>query len=71
MAISTFEGYVEHGQIRVPDNIRLPDNTKVYVLVPEVGTIPSARILSPRLARPEQASDFAKEVTEISTDAGV
>jgi hypothetical protein len=71
MAISTFEGVVQHGQIQLPEGVLLPDNTKVYVLIPDAASTPTARVLSPRLARPEQARDFVKEVSEVSTDAGL
>jgi hypothetical protein len=62
VSIVTLEGIVEHGQVRLPANVRLPDNTKVYVVVPDVEIEQVARIFSPRLARPEQASDFAMEI---------
>ena len=71
MTYSTFEGLVEHGQIRIPGNVTLPENAKVYVLVPDVEEHPSTRIYSPRLARPEQAIDFVKEVIEAPADAGL
>jgi len=71
MAISTFEGFVEHGQIRLPDNLKLPENTKVYVLIPDVKPMPMARVISPRLVHPEQARDFAKQVIEVSADASL
>ena len=35
MTLSTFEGIVENGQIRLRDNVTLPENTKVYVIIPE------------------------------------
>ena len=69
MTILTVEAIVEHGQIRLPANVRLPDKAKVYVLVPGVPSEPAARIASPRLAHPEQAADFAMEVSGI--DAGL
>ena len=34
MNVVTIEGVVEHGQIRLNSDIQLPDNTKVYVVVP-------------------------------------
>jgi hypothetical protein len=34
-----------------------------------VETAPQAHIYSPRLVRPEQAVDFAKQVIEVSADA--
>ncbi len=70
MAQSTFEGFVEHGQIRLKDKVDLPERTKVYVVVPESGAIP-ARFPSPRLAHPEQASHFVLEMIEEEPNAGL
>jgi hypothetical protein len=69
MAILTVEGVVENGQIRLRDNVVLPENTKVYVVIPDVETVPPSRIYSPRLVHPEQAPDFAKQVLEVAADA--
>jgi len=65
MAILTVEGIVENGHIRLPDHVKLPEHRKVYVIVPDVETAPSARVYSPRLAHPEQAADFAKQVMAV------
>ncbi|MCC7354333.1 MAG: hypothetical protein IT330_11300 [Anaerolineae bacterium] len=53
MRVVTFEGIVEHGQIKL--------KTKVYVVVPDMQVEQTARIASPRLAHPEQAGDFEME----------
>ena len=71
MAVSTIEGIVENGCIRLRDNVMLPDNTKVYVVVPDIEAPPQARVYSPHLAHPEQAADFVKHVVEVSDDAGL
>lgn len=71
MAILTFEGVVENGRIRLRDNVTLPERSKVYVVIPDEGTAPQARIYSPRLAHPEQAADFVKQIIEVSPDAGL
>ena len=71
MGVLAFEGVVEDGQIRLKDGIRLPDKTKVYVIVPDIQVKRGARIFSPRLAHPEQAADFEMEVIEESADASV
>jgi hypothetical protein len=71
MKVTTFEGIVEHGQIRLKENVRLPEKTKVYVVVPDFEPKPVAYIASPRLAHPEQAVDFQKEVIEGGSDAGL
>jgi hypothetical protein len=71
MSIVTIEGVVEHGQIRLKNDVQLPDNTKVYVVVPNMQVEQIAYIVSPRLAHPEQVADFALEVTEEAADASV
>lgn len=71
MAISTFEGIVKDGQIRLRDNVQLPEDTAVYVVIPDFAPLPQARVSSPRLVRPEQAADFVKHVANATDDAGV
>lgn len=71
MKVTTFEGIIENGQIRLPSNIHLPDKTRVYVVVPDVETSSIAYIGSPRLAHPEQARDFEKQVIEEASDASI
>lgn len=67
MKVATFEAIVENGQIRLPPSVRLPEKAKVYVVIPGIEAPSAAFIGSPRLARPEQASDFQKEVIEGDT----
>ena len=71
MAIFTIEGVVANGQIRLRDHVTLPEHTKVYVVIPEMETARQAHVASPRLAHPEQAVDFVKEVIEESADAAL
>ena len=71
MATSPFEAFVERGQIRLPDNVKLPEKTKVFVLVADSEAPPSAQILSPRLVHREQAKDFVKQIIEALPDAAV
>ena len=71
MSIVTIEGVVEHGQIRLKSDVHLPDNTKVYVVVPGMQVQQIAYVASPQLAHPEQAADFKLEVVEESADASV
>ncbi len=71
MSIVTIEGIVDHGQIRLKTNIRLPDKTRVYVIVPELEVERVAHIYSPRLAHREEASDFVMEIVEGPTNASV
>jgi hypothetical protein len=68
MAILTLEGIVEHGRIRLLDPATLPENAKVYVVIPDFDRAPPARVASPRLVHPEQAADFAKQIIEVPVD---
>ena len=67
--LATYEGVIENGLVKLPESARIPDKTKVYVLVPgdQVTHIPG--IGSPRLVDPEQASDFQKLVIEDNPNA--
>ncbi|MCX6038636.1 MAG: hypothetical protein NTW99_12245 [Chloroflexi bacterium] len=71
MTITTYEGVVEKGQIRIKDSVHLPDNTKVYVVVPETKAKKSARVMSPRLVHHKQVADFRMEVSEDNSNASL
>jgi hypothetical protein len=71
MSVLALEGIVDHGLIRLPPDIKLPDRTKVYIIVPAGKTQKKARLLSPRLTDPKQARDFVMEVSEERDDAGL
>jgi predicted DNA-binding antitoxin AbrB/MazE fold protein len=71
MRSATIEGIVENGQIRLLENVRLPENTRVYVVIAESNASRPPLIHSPRLAHPEQAADFVKQVFEEPPDAGI
>ena len=58
MSVSTFEGVVENGQIKIPKDLQVPDHTRVYVVIPDSQPSTGVRVMSPRLANPEQAKDF-------------
>lgn len=70
-AVRTFEGTVVNGQIRLRENVFLPENTPVYVVVPETPPKPAARVWSPRLAHPDESKDFSKLVLEAEGNASV
>ena len=71
MNIAAFAGVVENGQIRLETNIRLPEQTRVYVLVPNLKAQPTIHIVSPRLVHRKQTADFRKEIVEATPDADV
>lgn len=73
MSVATFEAVVEDGQIRLPREVRLPENSVVYIVVPgysagkgeDEALLPAvAHLASPILKRLEQAADFTMEVVE-------
>jgi hypothetical protein len=67
-SLATFEGIVEQGRIRLRANVSLPENTRVFVVVPDLEIERLARVMSPRLASKDQASDFRLEVLEAPDD---
>lgn len=68
MQVMTYEGIIENGEIRLIPNVSLPEKTRVYVVVPSLVVTHLARVPGPRLAHPEKAADFVKEVQVISPD---
>ena len=71
MPISTYLGIVEQGQIRLCEGVSLPENARVYVVLPDSTTPPQAVVRSPRLADPTQAAEFEKQVIEVEADANL
>lgn len=69
MPVTAIEGVVENGRIRLREDVTLPENTKVYVIVPELPIGPVPQVRTPRLAHPEQSKDFRKQILEVSADA--
>ena len=69
MSVLALEAVVDHGLIRLPPDVKLPDRTRVYIIVSASLTQKRARLLSPRLTNPEQVRDFVMEVSEERSDA--
>jgi hypothetical protein len=53
--------------------VKLPENAKVYVIIPDVKTDEKKVIhmLTPRLANRQQAVDFKMQVTELKSNARI
>ena len=68
MAILTFEGTVENGQIRLRDDVTLPEHATVYVVIPAIEGSASP-CPQPSPGAPEDAAFFAKDVVEVPADA--
>lgn len=69
MSVVTYEGVIEHGQVRLKTQVCLPEGARVYVIVPDVQAEPAGRIVSPRLLHPEQVDDFVMQIVEEKSDA--
>ena len=69
--LATYECVVENGHVTLPPDVDIPNETRVYVLVPDVNTQRTLQILTPRLVDQTQAKDFVKEVVEETPDASL
>ncbi|MFY9226532.1 MAG: antitoxin AF2212-like protein [Blastocatellia bacterium] len=64
MKLATYEAVVENGQIKLLENIELPEKAKVYVIIPEEKVLETVYIRSPRLVDKSKLADFHKEMIE-------
>jgi hypothetical protein len=73
MTVTTYEGVVEKGKIRLKAGIKLPEKAKVYVIVTDLKTDKKKviQILSPRLVHRKDAALFKMTVTEEKPNARV
>jgi hypothetical protein len=71
MPVQTIRGIVENGKVRLTEDVALPENTSVLVIIADSSQPMPAQIRSPRLANPQQADDFRKQIVEISDHAGL
>ena len=62
--LQEIESAVENGQIKLFEAVQLPAHARAYVVVPGVEAASRFHVRSPRLAQPESAADFTKEVAE-------
>lgn len=67
MSVTTLEGTVVNGKIRLNEGIVLPEQAKVYILVPDFQIQPVARVLSPRVTEARQQEAFQKTLIETGT----
>jgi hypothetical protein len=61
---ATYEGHVENGQIKLDEDVKLPERAKVFVVLPEIKGERIYRIMSPKLIREEGAPPLRMEVTK-------
>jgi hypothetical protein len=65
MGITTIQGVIENGQIKLNEPINFTEKKIVYVIIPDFDGKTVKQVLSPRLADGKQAKDFIKKVEEI------
>ncbi len=68
MQNTTIEGIVKNGQIVLSQDVKLPEMTKVYVVVQKTEKKRIPRIMSPRLVDKSKLVDFEREIIEIKDD---
>ena len=61
----TYEGTILNGQVRFSEKVKLPERSRVLVIVPEEDQPRIGHVYTPRLAQPEKVRDFAMEVEEV------
>jgi hypothetical protein len=69
--VETYEAVVENGQIKLAEIVQLREHSKVYVIVPNDAESNAYYVGSPRLAQPEDATNFVKDVSAEASDAGL
>ena len=65
MKVDAYEAIIENGLVKFVENVSLPENTKVFAIVPETEGTRIVHMYSPRLANPSESSRFVKEVIEV------
>ena len=71
MNVLTVEGVVEGDKIRLLDPLNVPDDTRVYVVVPDASAIERVHVFSPHLRHSDQSADFGLKVSESSDHASL
>ena len=64
MQVTTIEGTIENGQIKLPENFDLPENTTVYIIIPNLKS--DKQIASPKLVNKSDMKKFEREVFELN-----
>ncbi len=71
MGVLTIEGIIDNGQIKLASDVRLPEQTKVYVVVPDANIEQTTHLYTPRLKSPNDSADFVMEVFKEHPDANL
>jgi hypothetical protein len=71
MSEIAFEATVQDSRIVLPEDLQLPDNTRVHVVVSTTGAPIRVRMMSPRLANPSDSVAFTMQVELEGDDASL
>jgi hypothetical protein len=63
MSVTTFEGVVENGRVRLPAGVVLPERQTVFVVVPDTIPLTTRKLPGVRLANPDDAPKFEMKVS--------
>ncbi len=66
---TTYEATVRDGCVVLPEDAHIPDNTRVYVVVPASNVAERVRMMSPRLVHRDDVRDFTMQVEREGDDA--
>jgi hypothetical protein len=66
---TTYEATIHDGRIVLPEGTHIPENTRVYVVVPDADEPAPVRMMSPRLVHREDADAFKMQVEREGNDA--
>ena len=66
---TTYEATVQDGRIVLPEHAHIPDNTRIYVVVPTSNDAKRVRMMSPRLVHRDEVGDFTMQVEREGDDA--
>ena len=59
---TTYEATVQDGRVVLLEDAHIPDNTRVYVVVPAADDSHRVRMTTPRLVHRDEAADFTMQV---------
>ena len=66
---TTYEATVQDGRIVLLKHAHIPDNTRVYVVVPASNDAKRVRMMPPRLLHRDEVGDFTMQVERQGDDA--
>jgi hypothetical protein len=63
MSVTTFEGIIENGRVRLPEGVVLPEQQTVFVVVPNTNPPTTKKLPRLRMTNPDDAAKFEMKVS--------